>query len=131
FMTMAGMAVMPSRMRCTTGRSCCFAVAWRRVFGVVLAACARSCRWACSASSSCSAGDGVEHAVGDTGQVPAFELGVVVGADAGEDGDFFAAQSRDTAAAIGGQPDLLRGDPGASGGQELAYLALAVHTLRL
>src|SRR6476646_182552 len=77
------------------------------------------------------AGDGVEHAVGDTGQVPAFELGVVVGADAGEDGDFFAAQSRDTAAAIGGQPDLLRGDPGASGGQELAYLALAVHTLRL
>ena len=77
------------------------------------------------------AGDGVKHAVGDSGEVAAFQLGVVVGADSGEYGDFFAAQSGDTAAAIGSQADLLRGDPGASGGQELSDLALAVHTARL
>ena len=77
------------------------------------------------------AGDGVEHAVGDPGQVAAFELRVVVGADSGQDGDFFAAQTGDPATAIGGQSDLLWGDSGAPGGEELPYLALAVHPARL
>src|SRR4029077_16941777 len=77
------------------------------------------------------AGDGVEHAVGNSRQVAPLQLRVVVGADPGEHGDLFTTQSRDTAATIGGQSDLLRGDPGASGGQELPYLALAVHPMRL
>ena len=131
-MTMAGMAVMPSRMRCTTGRICCFGVARRRVFGRRVGGVRQVVQVGVFGFVELQgAGDGVEHAVGDSGQVAAFQLGVVVGADSGEHGDFFAAQSRDTAAAIGGQPDLLRGDPGASGGQELPYLALAVHTARL
>ena len=73
------------------------------------------------------AGDGVEHAVGDSGQVAPLQLGVVVGTDSGEYGYFFATQSWHTAAAMGGQTDLLRGNSGASGGQELPNLALAVH----
>ena len=77
------------------------------------------------------AGDGVEHAVADPGQVAAFELRVVVGADSGQDGDFFAAQTGDPATTIGGQSDLLWGDSGAPCGEELPYLALAVHPMRL
>ena len=52
---------------------------------------------------------------------------VVIGADSGENGDFFATQSWHTAAAMGGQTDLRRGNSGAPGGQELPNLALAVH----
>jgi hypothetical protein len=77
------------------------------------------------------AGDRVEHAVRDSADVAPFELSVVVGADSGEYGDFFTAQSGNTAAAIAGEPYLLRGDSGASAGQELPYLALAVHPARL
>jgi hypothetical protein len=36
------------------------------------------------------AGHGLEDGLGDAGEVSAFELGVVVGAHAGEQGDFLA-----------------------------------------
>ena len=77
------------------------------------------------------AGDGVENAVGDAGEVAALQTGVVVGADAGEHRHFFAAQAGNASPAVGGQARLLGGDPGPSGGQELAYLVPAVHTARL
>ena len=77
------------------------------------------------------AGDGVQHAVGDAGEVAALQLGVVVGADPGQHGYFFAAQSGDASPAVGGQAGLLGGDPGPSGGQELPYVIRAVHPARL
>jgi hypothetical protein len=77
------------------------------------------------------AGERLEHALGDSPDVAALEAGVVRDAHAGEDGDLLAAQSGNAARAVGGQPDLVWGDPGPSGGQELADLGLGVHTCRL
>ena len=74
------------------------------------------------------AGDRFQHAVGDAGEVAAFEAGVVVDAHAGEHGDFLAAQAGHTAAAVvNGQADLLWCDPGPPGGQELANVVPVVH----
>ena len=47
---------------------------------------------------------------------------------AGQDSDLLAAQSRNAAAAVGDQPRLLRGDPAAAGGEEVADLLLGLHS---
>jgi hypothetical protein len=73
------------------------------------------------------AGERVGHALGGPVHVPALEAGVVGDADAGQDGDLLAAQSRNATRAVGGQPDLGWSDPSAAGGQELADLASGVH----
>ncbi|OLT24725.1 hypothetical protein BJF79_13315 [Actinomadura sp. CNU-125] len=73
------------------------------------------------------AGDRVQDACGDTGQIAAFQTGVVLHADPGQLGDLGAAQPGDPPGAVGGQPGLLRGDLGPAGGQELADLAAVVH----
>jgi hypothetical protein len=57
---------------------------------------------------------------------PALQAGVVRSVQAGEHGDLVAAQSRNASTAVGGQSDLVRGDPRPSGGQEFAVLALGV-----
>ena len=72
-------------------------------------------------------GDGIQHAVGDSGEVAAFQSGVVVGADPGQHG-YFSRRAGDAPPAVGGQAGLLGGDPGPWGGQELPYLVPAVHT---
>jgi hypothetical protein len=60
--------------------------------------------------------DAVDDALRDAGGVAALEPGVVLGGDAGEDGDFFAAQTRDPSAVclIHGQPGLLGTDLGST-----------------
>ena len=92
----------------------------RRGAWVVPAARIRSTRWVRSASSSWSARDAVDDALGDAGGVAALELGVVLARDARQEGNLVAAQARDpsTLSAIGVQPRLLRGDPGPSRGQK-------------
>lgn len=66
-------------------------------------------------------GQGVQHLLGDAGEVAALQARVVVGADAGEQRDLLAAQPRDpSVAAPRGQAGLLGGDPGAPGDQEVA-----------
>jgi hypothetical protein len=75
--------------------------------------------------------DGVEDFLRGTREMAAFEADVVVDADAGEHGDLFAAQARHApVAAVSGQAGLLRGDPGAAGGQELADVALGTHAVQ-
>src|SRR6185437_5672559 len=78
------------------------------------------------------AGDALEHALGGAGGPAALQPGVVVDADPGEERDLLPAQPGHAAvAAVNGQPGLLRGDPGAAGDQEVAYLVPVVHDLRL
>ena len=71
----------------------------------------------------------VEHAVGRSGQVAAFQARVVRDAHAGEDGDLLAPQAGDAARAVVGQADVGGLEPGSPGGQELADLAARVHRL--
>ena len=73
------------------------------------------------------AGQGLQHALRDAAHVAAFEAGVVRNAHAGQDGDLLAAESGHATRAVGAQPRLLRRDPRAAGGQELADLLLRVH----
>jgi hypothetical protein len=74
------------------------------------------------------ASDGFEDAVGDPGEVPAFEPGVVVDADAREHGDFFASEAGNAAGAVvTGEPDVLGCDAGAPGREELVHVGLVVH----
>ena len=74
--------------------------------------------------------DAVEDAVGDAADVAALEPGVVLDADAGEEGDLFAAQAGDAAVrAVHGQPGLLRGDLGAARGEELPQVVLGGHAI--
>jgi hypothetical protein len=70
-----------------------------------------------------------EHGVGGTRRIAALESGVVVDADAGEQRDLLAAKAGDAAraAAVGAEPRLLRRDPRAPRGQELADLVPRVH----
>ena len=70
-------------------------------------------------------GDAVDDALGDSGGVAAFETDVVLRRDTCQECDLLAAQAGDAATlvAIGGQTCLLRGDPGAPGGEELADLS--------
>ena len=73
-------------------------------------------------------GDGFEDAVGDTGEVAALEPGVVVDADPGEHGDLFAAQAgHPPVGAVGRQSDVLWGEAGAAGGEELAHVVPVDH----
>src|SRR6185437_9018822 len=74
--------------------------------------------------------DAVDDAFGYAGSVAALEAGVVLGGDAGEDGDLLAAQARDpaTVCVIHGQPGLLGADPGPSGGKERPDLVADVAT---
>ena len=71
----------------------------------------------------------LEHGVGDSGGVAAFEAGVVVDADAGEQRHFFPAETGDAAraAAVRAQAGLLGRNPRAPGGSELADLVAGVH----
>ena len=78
------------------------------------------------------AGDPFQHAVGGPVRPAAFQPGVVVDADPGQDRDLFPAQpGHPPVAAVGGQPGLLRGDPGPAGDQEVAHLVPVVHNPRL
>src|SRR3954453_4341214 len=75
-------------------------------------------------------GERLEHAFGDAAEVATFQPGVVVDADAGEQRDLLPAQPAHPAvAAVHGQASLLRGDPGAPGGEEIADLRPVVHGL--
>jgi hypothetical protein len=60
--------------------------------------------------------DGVEDFFGGAGELTAFQAGVVVDADAGQQGDLFTAQSGHPAVAApeGGQAGLLWSDLGAA-----------------
>jgi hypothetical protein len=64
--------------------------------------------------------DRVDDALGWAGRVAAFETGVVLARDAGEEGDLFASQTLDPPAfaAIRGTARLRGRDPGAPGGKE-------------
>src|SRR3954466_9620933 len=75
-------------------------------------------------------GECLEHAFGDAAEVPTFQPGVVVDADAGEQRDLLPAQPAHPAvAAVHGQASLLRGDSGAPGSEEIADLRPVVHDL--
>jgi hypothetical protein len=71
-----------------------------------------------------------EHALGDAMHVAAFQAGVVRGADAGEHGDLLAPEAGNPPWAVVGQPDLVGGQLGAPGGEEVADLAAGVHDLQ-
>ncbi len=63
--------------------------------------------------------DRVENVLGDAADVALLKARVPLDADAGEHGDLLPAQTRNTASAAGGKPDLLRGDPAAPAGEEV------------
>ncbi|MDA0168511.1 hypothetical protein OJ998_05370 [Solirubrobacter taibaiensis] len=67
-------------------------------------------------------GEGAQHVVGDAAHVTAFQARVVRDAHARQHGDLLAAQARHAPGPVGRQPGLLRGDPPAARGQELADL---------
>src|SRR5829696_420413 len=74
----------------------------------------------------------VEHGLGDTREVAALEPRVVVDAHAGEERDLLPAEPRNPPVLpIPGKARLLRRDPRAPGGQELAGLASRVHGTRV
>ena len=78
------------------------------------------------------AGDAFEHVVGDTVGVAALEAGVVLDADPGEHRHFLAAQALDAPVrAVDGESGLLRGDLGATGGEELADAVFVVHDVHV
>ena len=72
-------------------------------------------------------GERVEHARRDPGEGAAFEFRVVLHAHPGQGGDLAAPQTGDAALPGGRQSGLLRGDPGAPRGEELAHLDSVVH----
>lgn len=75
--------------------------------------------------------EGVEDFVGGSGEVATFEAGVVVDADACEQGDLLTAEPGHTpVAAAGGRSDQLRGDLRATRGEEFTDVALGVHPAR-
>jgi hypothetical protein len=69
----------------------------------------------------------IEHAVGDPVRVAALQTRVVGNAHARQDGDLLPAQPRDPTTPVRLQTRLLRCDPGAPGGEELADLLLGLH----
>jgi hypothetical protein len=74
------------------------------------------------------AGEGVEDVRGSPAELAALYAGVVLDADTGEQGDFFATQAGHApVAAVGGQPGLLRRDLGAAGSEEFSDVALGAH----
>ncbi len=78
------------------------------------------------------AGECVKDGVGGAAGVAAFQAGVVVDAEPGQQRDLLPAEPGDAAAgAIGGQARLLGGDPGPPGGQEVTDLAPVSTATRL
>lgn len=74
------------------------------------------------------AGQSVEHLLGDTGEVAAFQADVVIGADTSEQRDLFPAQSGNSPlVAIGRKAGLFRGDVRATGGEELTHVVPDAH----
>src|SRR4051794_14681642 len=131
--TNATAVVIASSQCWMLGRICWGWARRRGGWAVPRAARARSSRCARSASSSWSAGDGLEHAVGGAAQVALLEAGVVVRAQPGELGDLLAAQARNAPTLpVQRDPCLVRGDLGTPRGEELAHLGPVVHgsTLR-
>src|SRR2546430_1190444 len=72
---------------------------------------------------------GFEHVFGDAQDLAAFQLRVVLDADAREERHLLAPQPGDPSPAVDAQPGPLRGDPGPSRGQELADLVSAAHAV--
>jgi hypothetical protein len=73
----------------------------------------------------------VQHAVGHAIQVAAFETGVVIDADSGEQRDFLPAEPRHApVTAVGRQACPFWRNPGPPGDQKLANLVAAVHKPR-
>ena len=73
-------------------------------------------------------GHRVQHLVRGAGQLTAFQPGVVVDADPGQQGDLLPAQPGDPAVpAVGRQAGLLRGQPGPAAGQEVPDVVLQFH----
>src|SRR5690606_34204634 len=68
------------------------------------------------------AGERVEDLLGRLGRAALFEAHVVVDADPGQMRDLFAPQPDDAAAAIGGDTDVRRVDPGTPGPQEAGQI---------
>jgi hypothetical protein len=68
-----------------------------------------------------------EHAVRRPGQVAALQARVVGDAHAGQHRDLLAAQARDAAGAVVGQPDVGGLELRSPGGEELADLGARVH----
>ena len=73
---------------------------------------------------------GFKHALRDAAEVAAFQPGVVLDADTGQDSDLFATQAWDAPRTVGGHTRLLGGDCGATGGEELLDLLLGLHRRR-
>jgi hypothetical protein len=82
---------MVSRTLWTAGRRCCFE-ALRRLRPLAFAALGQveqvGAFGLVELEGAC---EGLQHGLGHAGEVPALESGVVVGADAGEQGDLLAA----------------------------------------
>ncbi|GII34393.1 hypothetical protein Pmi06nite_78350 [Planotetraspora mira] len=68
--------------------------------------------------------DRVEHRVGHLPAASLFQADVVVGADAGQLGDLFAAQAGDAAPAVTGETDVLGTEAGAPRPKEVAELGI-------
>jgi MFS transporter, DHA2 family, methylenomycin A resistance protein len=74
------------------------------------------------------AGKGLEHRLGNTGEVPALQARVVLDAHSGELSHLGPAQAgHPSLLPVRGQARRLGGDPGTAGGQELADLGAVVH----
>ena len=73
-------------------------------------------------------GERFEDAGRGAGDLAALEPGVVLDAEPGEGGDLAAPQSGHPAAAGGREADLVGGDAGAAGGEELAHLLARLST---
>jgi hypothetical protein len=83
-------------------------------------------------SSSCSPRERREDAFGDAGRVAAFEAGVVVDADPGEERDLLPAKTGHApVASVGAQTRLLRRDLRAPRDQELADFFPRIHNARV
>ena len=73
--------------------------------------------------------EGFQDSLGHSGEVSAFQPGVILDTDPGQHGDLAAPQSGDAAvAAVDRQTRLFRGDFRPPRGQEVPGLALVVHT---
>ncbi|BCW56052.1 hypothetical protein NicSoilB11_34740 [Arthrobacter sp. NicSoilB11] len=73
-------------------------------------------------------GNGIQDTVRNAAEVPAFQPGVIVHADARQPGHLLAAQPRYAPpAAVRFNAGLLRGDAPTAGGQELSDLGSVIH----
>jgi hypothetical protein len=71
-------------------------------------------------------GKGFQDAGRCAGDLAPLEAGVVLDAEAREGRDLTAPKSRNSSAPSGRKPGLVRGDAGATGGEELTHLAANV-----